>query len=159
MILILWHLFAVLAPPWVLTYLAGFSVVHASVVDGVDGGEVLEDVVVGRQRRRRYRRAENQNFNIHVCCLGRFTGWYCRSCIFGWIEFNFGHGRHLYIIYLSSYLCLGLVRRTSRPRPQPYRHFHPSKFWEGHNLEISHYANILWHTIAAPAILNFDFPI
>ena len=33
--------------------------VHASVVDGVDGGQVLEHVVVGGERRRRYGRAES----------------------------------------------------------------------------------------------------
>ena len=32
--------------------------VHAAVVDGVDGGQVLEDVVVGGERRRGYGRAE-----------------------------------------------------------------------------------------------------
>ena len=35
--------------------------VHAAVVDGVDGGEVLEHVVVGGERRRRYGRAEKGN--------------------------------------------------------------------------------------------------
>ena len=35
--------------------------VHAAVVDGVDGGQVLEHVVVGGERRRRYGRAEKGN--------------------------------------------------------------------------------------------------
>ena len=40
------------------TNLAGFPVVHAAVVDGVDCGQVLEDVVVGGERRRGDGRAE-----------------------------------------------------------------------------------------------------
>ena len=39
-------------------YLAWLPVVHAAVVDGVDGGKMLEHVIVGGERRRRYGRAE-----------------------------------------------------------------------------------------------------